>query len=167
MTVHLIVARSRNGVIGREGQLPWKLPEDLAYFKRTTLGHSIIMGRKTWDSLGRPLPGRVNIVISRQPDWQASGAVTAHSLDQALQLAPGNDIFIIGGAQIYQLAMQAQLCHSLHVTEVDTEIDGDAYFAIPDPQQWVETSRTTFPATEERPVGFSIVIYQRASSLAH
>ena len=109
MELKLIYARSRNGVIGRDGQLPWHLPADLAHFKQTTLGQAVVMGRKTWDSLPerfRPLPGRTNIVITRQTGWHAPGALVAHSLEQAMSLCPApGPLWVIGGAEIYAQAL--------------------------------------------------------------
>lgn len=127
--LHLIYARARNGVIGRDGRMPWHLPEDLAHFKRTTLGQPVIMGRKTWESLPaafRPLPGRRNIVITRQADWQAEGAEVAHSLEQAIALCQNEPVaWIMGGAQIYQQALP--LAQQVVVTEIDADFAGDAY----------------------------------------
>ena len=142
MRLHLIFARARNGVIGRDNTLPWHLPEDLAHFKRTTLGCPVIMGRKTWDSLPprfRPLPGRTNVVISRQAQWEQQGALTAPTLQAAL-LACGqaSDVWVIGGAQIYALALP--MAHSAVITELDLEVAGDAFapsFMAP----WQETQR--------------------------
>ena len=129
MQLHLIFARSKNGVIGVDGGLPWHLPEDLAHFKRTTLGCPVIMGRKTWDSLPpkfRPLPGRANVVVTRQADWQAPGALPATSLEQAIALC--GDVphaWVIGGAQLYALALP--LASTAVVTEIDMDIEGDAF----------------------------------------
>ena len=127
--LHLIYARARNGVIGRDGRMPWHLPEDLAHFKRTTLGQPVIMGRKTWEGLPvafRPLPGRRNIVITRQTDWQAEGAEVAHSLEQAIALCQKEPVsWIMGGAQIYQQAQP--LAQQVVVTEIDADFAGDAY----------------------------------------
>ena len=142
MRLHLIFARAANGVIGNKGALPWHLPEDLAHFKRTTLGCPVIMGRKTWDSLPpkfRPLPGRMNVVITRQAGWQAEGAVAAHSLEAAIALCEAHpDVWVIGGAQIYEQALP--LAATVEVTEIDLEVAGDAHapvFAI----DWRETRR--------------------------
>ena len=140
--LNLIFARSLNGVIGREGKLPWHLPEDLAHFKRTTLGWPVIMGRRTWDSLPpkfRPLPGRPNIVVTRQSDWNADGALVAHDLGQALEAcAPAAEVWVIGGAQLYALALPR--ASTVIVTEIDVEIEGDAYAPSLD-DSWVEVSR--------------------------
>ena len=129
MELHLIYARARNGVIGRDNTLPWHLPEDLAHFKRLTLGCPVIMGRKTWDSLPpkfRPLPGRSNIVITRRPDWQSPGATAAHGLEAALALcAQAEHVWVIGGAQIYAQALP--LATTVEVTEIDADFEGDAH----------------------------------------
>ncbi|SMC33642.1 dihydrofolate reductase [Polynucleobacter kasalickyi] len=127
MTISIIVARSKSGVIGINNQLPWHLPADLKHFKAITSGHPILMGRKTWDSLGRPLPNRRNIVISRQTGLDLAGAECFSSLEAAIaacQDAP--EVFIIGGAQIYEQALS--LVDQLIITEVDIEVDGDAFF---------------------------------------
>lgn len=129
MRVNLIYARARNGVIGRDGGLPWHLPEDLAHFKRYTSGCPVIMGRRTWDSLPpkfRPLPGRTNIVITRQPDWSAEGATQVGSLDIALDLCRhAEEVWVIGGAQIYAQALP--LAERAVVTELDLDVPGDAF----------------------------------------
>ena len=157
--IHLIFARASNGVIGRDGRLPWHLPEDLAHFKRTTLGCPVIMGRKTWDSLPpkfRPLPGRLNIVVTRQPHWQTEGAVRAGSLAEALAACADNaDAWVIGGAEIYAQALP--LARSAVVTEIDADFDGDA-FAPEFGPAWVETRRE--PHTSATGLSFSFVTYQ-------
>jgi dihydrofolate reductase len=142
MQLGLIYARARNGVIGNEGGLPWHLPEDLAHFKQLTMGSPVIMGRKTWDSLParfRPLPGRANIVVTRQPGWQAEGASSAASLAEAIALcADAPAAWVIGGAEIFALALP--MAHVAEVTEIDTDIAGDA-FAPPLDSGWKETAR--------------------------
>jgi len=129
MKLGLIYAQSRNGVIGRGGVLPWRLPEDLAHFKRTTLGAPVLMGRKTWDSLPprfRPLPGRRNIVITRDAAWQAPGAERAGTLDEALALGAGAEtVWITGGAEIFRLALPR--AHVAVVTEIDADFEGDTH----------------------------------------
>ncbi|MFN4360731.1 MAG: dihydrofolate reductase [Hylemonella sp.] len=129
MKLHLIFARAANGAIGKNGTMPWHLPEDLAHFKRTTMGAPVIMGRKTWESLPprfRPLPGRTNVVVTRQRDWQAAGTHVAHSLDEALQLCGEvSDAWIIGGAEIYAQALP--LASTAVVTEIEAEFEGDAF----------------------------------------
>ena len=160
--LHLIFARAANGVIGINGTLPWHLPEDMAHFKRTTLGCPVIMGRKTWDSLParfRPLPGRINIVVTRQANWQAEGALRAGSIAEAAALCPADsDAWVIGGAEIYAQALP--LAQSAVVTEIDTAFDGDA-FAPSFDAAWTEASREAH--TSSTGLGFSFVRYLRQS----
>ena len=142
MKLHLIFARAANGAIGKDGVMPWHLPEDLAHFKRTTLGSPVIMGRKTWESLPprfRPLPGRTNVVVTRQRDWQAAGTRVAHSLEEAIQLCgDAGDAWIIGGADIYAQALA--LASTAVVTEIEADFEGDA-FAPQFGPEWKETQR--------------------------
>ncbi len=158
--ITLIAARARNGVIGCNNQMPWKIPGEQAYFKRVTMGHPIVMGRKTWESIGRPLPGRRNIVVTRDRAYTATGADVAASLDDALLLA-GNveQVFIIGGAQLYAAAMP-RASHVL-LTEIDADFDGDTFMPALDRKQWHETSRENHPPTSERVFGYSFVVYER------
>ncbi|ASC65575.1 dihydrofolate reductase [Achromobacter denitrificans] len=155
----LIVAYSTNRAIGRDNALPWKLPGDLAHFKRSTLGSPIIMGRKTWDSLGRPLPGRSNIVISRNPAFSAEGAILVPSLEAAIG-ACGDvaDAYVIGGAQIYAQALP--LAQRVLATEVHAEVEGDAFFPLLPAFQWKETARAPQPA--ENGYDYDFVTYERA-----
>jgi dihydrofolate reductase len=159
MELHLIYARARNGTIGKDGQMPWHLPEDLAHFKRVTLGQPVIMGRKTWDSLParfRPLPGRVNIVVTRQTDWHSDGALRAASMDEALRLCgDAPDAWIIGGAEIYRQA--EPLASTAVVTEIDVDFEGDA-FAPGLGKNWHEIQRESHVAASGLP--FSFVTYQ-------
>jgi dihydrofolate reductase len=158
--LHLIVARARNGVIGDRGGLPWRLPEDLAYFKRTTMGHPIIMGRRTWDSIGRPLPGRLNIVVTRDAHWHAAGALAADSLAQARGLAAGSDrAFVIGGAQLYALALEGDVA-AIHLTQIDADFPGDTTFDLPDPARWREAWREHHPPAGERHFAFDFLRYE-------
>jgi dihydrofolate reductase len=158
--LNLIYARARNGVIGRDNTLPWHLPEDLAHFKRHTLGCPVIMGRKTWDSLPpkfRPLPGRPNIVISRDATWHADGAHSAKTLEDALAWCAGHpEMWVIGGAQIYALALP--LAQRVVVTEIDADFEGDAFAPVLD-AAWAETARDTHTAANGLP--FSFVTYER------
>lgn len=162
MPIHLIYARAANGVIGRDNTMPWHLPEDMAHFKALTQGCPVVMGRKTWDSLPprfRPLPGRRNIVVTRQPDWQADGATRADSLDQALAHCAdaAGPVWVIGGAQIYAQALP--LADQVEVTEIEQEVDGDAYAPELGPE-WVETVRThVVSAANGWPLNF--VTYRR------
>jgi dihydrofolate reductase len=157
--LHLIYARACKGVIGHKGQLPWHLPEDLAHFKRVTLGQPVIMGRKTWDSLPakfRPLPGRLNIVITRQNNWQASGALRADSIPEAMRLCgDAPDAWVIGGAEIYRQA--APMASTAVVTEIDADVEGDA-FAPELGAGWQEMQRE--PHTSASGLVFSFVTYQ-------
>lgn len=140
MNVGLIWAQARDGVIGAHNGIPWRLPEDMAHFKATTLGHPVVMGRRTWDSLPprfRPLPGRRNVVVTRDPRWAAEGAVGAGSVDGALELAAGSPaattVWVIGGGEVYRAALGHAT--TLSVTEVDTEVaGGDTYAPVPGPE---------------------------------
>ncbi|CAB3843556.1 MAG: dihydrofolate reductase [Achromobacter sp.] len=155
----LIVAYSTNRAIGRDNALPWKLPGDLAHFKRSTLGHPIIMGRKTWESLGRPLPGRANIVISRNPAFEAAGATVVATLEAAVAACGDSaEAFVIGGAQIYAQALP--LASRVLATEVHAEVEGDAFFPLLPGFQWRETARAAQPA--ENGYRYDFVTYERA-----
>ncbi|CAN0619227.1 Dihydrofolate reductase type 3 [Burkholderia multivorans] len=161
-TLTLIVARARNGIIGRDNQLPWKLPEDLAFFKRTTMGAPIVMGRKTHESIGRPLPGRRNIVVSRDAARRFDGCDTVTSLSEALALAAQDgapEAFLIGGAQLY--AEGIEHADKLIVTEIDADFDGDATFPAPDPSRWQEVSRDTREAAAPNAFAYAFVVYAR------
>ena len=138
----VIAAVSLNGVIGRDGDLPWHLPEDLRHFRRNTVGHAIIMGRKTWESIGRPLPRRRNIVVTRQRDLSIEGCEVVHSLDEALALAHQEDAEprVIGGASLYAEALPQAT--RLLLTEVQREVDGDTFFPAWRPEDWRESERT-------------------------
>ncbi len=162
MKLSLIVAMSRNGVIGIDNQLPWHLPEDLKYFKSVTMGKPIIMGRKTYDSIGRPLPGRTNIVITRDPSWQAEGVSVAQTLEAALSLgqvacnaAGADEIMVIGGEQIYRMTLPA--ADRLYLTQVDAEVEGDAFFPDIDLDQWQQVSERAPELTDTHPYRFVIL----------
>ena len=166
MEVGVIVAVADNGVIGKNNGLPWRIPQDLQYFKRTTLGKPVIMGRKTFDSIGRPLPGRANIVITRNPDYSAEGARVVSSLDEALALASDialidgvDEAMVIGGAEIYHQAIP--LADRVYYTEVHAEVDGDAVLSGIDWAQWREVSRERHAAEEPNPFDYSFVVYER------
>ncbi len=158
--LHLIYARSRNGVIGRDNALPWRLPEDMAHFKRTTMGNPVLMGRKTWESIPskfRPLPGRLNLVLTRQERWQADGAVRVGSVDEARAQCPsGAVLWVIGGAQIYALAEPH--AGQAVVTEIDADFSGDA-FAPALGAEWRELERT--PNVSSTGLHYSVVKYFR------
>jgi dihydrofolate reductase len=158
--IHMIFARAANGVIGHKNAMPWHLPEDMARFKRLTHGWPVIMGRKTWDSLSpkfRPLPGRTNVVITRQSDWKEAGAETAASLADALaQCASSAEVWIMGGAQIYAQAMP--LADRIEVTEIAENIEGDV-FAPPLGPEWREAAREDHVSVNG--MRFSFVTYQK------
>lgn len=163
----LVVAMAANYTIGRDNQLPWRLPKDLAYFKRVTMGHPIVMGRKTFESIGRALPGRQNIVVTHQPGWSAQGVDVAHSLQQALALAGSganaagvSQVMLIGGAQLFAQALpQAQ---RLYLTWVHAEVQGDTFFPQVDFGQWREVEREDCFADASNPFDYSFVVYDRA-----
>jgi dihydrofolate reductase len=143
--ISMIVARSRNHVIGRDNQMPWKISADLQFFKKVTMGHPLIMGRKTWDSIGRPLPGRRNIVVSRNTELTLPGAEVVNSLDAALEsLSEAPRVFVIGGQQLFTQAFAR--ADRLYLTEIDIEVTGDVFFEIPNPSEWQEVER--IPAVE-------------------
>jgi len=160
MPLHLIYARSRNNVIGKNGDLPWHLPEDLAHFKRTTLGQAVVMGRITWESIPekfRPLPGRQNVVVSRQADYPAAGASVATSLPAALALFPADEVvWLIGGAQLYAQALP--LAAQIVVTAIDADFEGDAFAPVLGPE-WHETERSQH--TSAQGLAYSLVVLQK------
>lgn len=160
MKLNLIFARARNGVIGHNNALPWHLPEDMVHFKRSTLGCPVIMGRKTWDSLParfRPLPGRLNVVVTRQPDWQADGAVVANSLEAACAACPPDSTaWVIGGAELYAQALS--LASTAVVTEIDADYAGDAFAPRFGPE-WRELARESHLSGTG--LSYSFVTYQK------
>ncbi len=141
----LIAALARNRVIGRDNRLPWRLSADLRFFKRTTMGKPLLMGRRTWESIGRPLSGRRMIVLSRDPDYQAPGCTVAHSLEEAVELAGAvPELMVIGGASLYEQTLP--LAERLYLTLVDADIPGDAWFPGWNPQEWQLVWEETHPA---------------------
>ena len=159
--ISIIAAVARNRVIGIHNRLPWRLPADLKYFRRTTLGHAVIMGRKNYESIGRPLPQRLNIVLSSDPGYRAPGCQVAHSLAAALAAA-GDDpeVFIVGGAQVYAQAMP--LAARMYLTLIDAEFAGDAWFPEYDEREWREIARTGHVPEPDNPYRFSFLTLQRA-----
>jgi len=154
----LILARADNGVIGRDGDLPWRLPADLKRFKALTLGHPMIMGRKTFDSLPGLLPERRHIVLTRDRAWTGAGAEVAHDVAGALALADAPVVMVIGGAEIYRLFLP--IAHWIEWTQVHLDAEGDASIAYPDPADWVETAREAHEALDDRPA-YSFVSLRR------
>ncbi|MFL0806232.1 MAG: dihydrofolate reductase [Oceanobacter sp.] len=169
VTCSLIVALARNHTIGLDNDMPWHLPDDLKYFRQQTSGKPVVMGRKTFESIGRPLPKRTNIVITRQSDFQPDGVVVVNSLEQALEVAreaaskaedPNlRDVIIMGGAQIYQQALPC--VDRLLLTEIQAEIAGDTFFPAFDRSQWQEVSRDVRQPCSKNPLPYDFVVYQR------
>ena len=155
--IYLIAAIAANGIIGARGKLPWRLPEDLQHFKKLTLGHPVIMGRRTWESLGKALPGRENIVVTRSKGYEAPGAAVASSLDAALALCAGEPLaFVIGGGELYAAALP--LAAGLVLTEIQRDFEGDARFPDYDRTKWRETQRESHSATDG--MRFDFVFYE-------
>lgn len=167
MDIAIYVAIAANGVIGREGGLPWRLSSDLKRFKADTMGKPVIMGRKTWESIGRPLPGRPNIVVTRDGAYDAPGAEVAGSLEDAIGIAEGlaaglpaaDEICVIGGGEIYRQALP--LAARLHVTHVIAEPEGDTRFPAIDPAEWIEASTLEVPAGEKDSHATRYTVYER------
>ena len=156
--IYLVAAIARNGVIGANGSLPWHLPEDLKHFKKLTLGHPIIMGRRTWESLGKPLPGRENIVVTRRSGYEATGASVAASLEAAVALCAGEPVaFVIGGAELYAAALS--LADGLVLTEIHKDYEGDTRFPEWDRAAWRVSQKETHTAGDG--VRFDFVLYER------
>jgi dihydrofolate reductase len=163
MRLSLIAAVGKNGVIGAGGKLPWKLPADLVHFKQVTMGHPIIMGRKTFESIGRALPGRVNIVVTRQRDYAAPGCVIAASLDEAFERAKeADEVFIIGGAELFRAALPR--AEKLYLTRIDRDFEGDTFFPKLDPALWREVSRREGAVDEQNPYPHTFIELERRTS---
>jgi dihydrofolate reductase len=162
----IIVAMANNRAIGKDNQLLWHLPDDLHYFKRITMGKPIIMGRKTFESIGRALPGRLNIVVSRQQQWQHAGVSVVNSIDAALTLAKAqalldgtDEIMLIGGAELYRAALPK--ADKLYITRVDANIEGDAFFPEIDERHWQEISREDVSASDNNPYDYAFCVLIR------
>lgn len=160
MIVTLVVAMDRNRVIGRDNRLPWRLPDDLAYFKRVTMGRPVVMGRRTFESIGKPLPGRHNIVLSGNPAFEAPGCTVVASLDAAWRAAgDAEEACVIGGTSLFEETLP--IARRIHLTEVDAEVDGDTYFPEYDRSQWAEREVLRHPADERHAYPFRIVVLER------
>lgn len=162
MIISAIVAVAKNGVIGKDNQIPWYLPADLAYFKRTTLGHCILMGRKSFRSIGRPLPKRTNIVITRDPYFTADGVLVAHSLEEALGMAfdAGEiEAFVIGGGVLYEESKD--LWDRIYLTEVEAEPEGDVFFPALDSSEWREVWQERHSADEKNEFAYTFRVLER------
>jgi len=164
MSISIIVAMAKNCTIGVNNTLPWRCPEDLKYFKTLTMGHHMIMGRKTFDSIGKPLPGRTTVVITRNSDLEIGGCLIAHSLKDAIDACAGDEeIFIVGGAELYRQAVT--LVDTLYITEIQQDVEGDAHFPELDKAAWVETSREKRSQETPQPLNYHFVTYRRKSQL--
>lgn len=161
--ISLIVAADENGVIGHQGSLPWKLPADMKFFRETTKGHPVIMGRKTYVSIGRPLPGRQNVVVTRQEDFEAPGCKVVNSLVDAIgvaSMADGNEeIFIIGGGELYREVLPS--ADRVYLTRVHASVEGDTTFPPLDEKVWKEVEAKEYPADEENPQSMTFLTYER------
>jgi dihydrofolate reductase len=167
MVVSIIAAVAANGVIGRDGDLPWRLPADLRFFKHVTMGHHLIMGRKTWDSIGRPLPGRTLVVLTRNPALALPGVRVVHDLPAALAVARAagdREAFVIGGADVFARALP--LADRLYLTRVHAAVEGDVGFPAFDDRAWVEVAREDHAADEQHALAFSICTLERRTGSA-
>lgn len=158
-SITLIAAMGNNGAIGLDGRMPWHLPAELQHFKRTTMGKAIVMGRKTWQSIGRPLPGRQNIVISRNPGFTAAEADVTGSLEAALEVSRTAEVMVIGGGQLYSLALP--FAQRMILTLIDIEPEADTWFPKWDDGQWEQVKEQSFPAEERNGLGYRIVEFSR------
>lgn len=162
MTLSAIVAISSNNVIGKDNDLPWYLPADLKYFKKTTLGHPVIMGRKSYESIGRPLPKRTNIIVTRDPFYISSNILVTHSMEEAISLAEdinNDEVFIIGGAMIYESSLP--YLNRMYITEVQTDIEGDTFFPEWSQEEWRLVSEDHHTADEKNEFDYAFKVYER------
>lgn len=161
--ISLVVAISQNRAIGKDNQLLWHLPEDLKHFKRITSGHSVIMGRKTYESIGKPLPNRRNIIVSRQSDYQVVGTETASSLAHAFKLCENEkEVFIIGGAEIYKQSLP--YADKIYLTLVEAEMDADTFFPSLNDQEWQQTVLDSFEQDDRHPYAFRFLLLERRNA---
>lgn len=159
--ISIIVAMAQNRTIGINNTLPWRCPEDLKHFKSLTMGHHMIMGRKTYDSIGKPLPGRTTVVVTRNPGLKIEGCIVTHSLEQAIAACAGDDeIFIVGGAELYTQALP--LADTIYLTEIQQEVMGDAHFPAFKQQEWREMAREPRAQEIPQPLIYHFVTYQRS-----
>jgi len=161
--ITIIAAMAKNNAIGLNGQMPWHLPGELMHFKETTMGKPIVMGRKTWESIGRPLPGRQNIVVTRNDSYPAPGCDVARSLEEALKLAVGDEIMIIGGGQLYQLSLKAS--DRMILTVVNCEPEADTWFPEWCPDEWRQTSLREEAANERNPYAYQVITWVRKTGV--
>jgi dihydrofolate reductase len=165
MTISMIAALARNGVIGKANDLPWHLPDDMKFFMQTTKGHHVIMGRKNYESLPekfRPLPNRTSIVVTRQRDYNAPGCIVVHQMEEGVKMAEKNgesELFIIGGSEIYKLAMP--IANKLYLTEIDSVIEGDTFFPSYKKESWKEIARQHHTSDDRHQFSFDFVVYKK------
>lgn len=162
MKISLIVATSENDVIGKDGSIPWHIPADLKHFKTLTMGHHIIMGRKTYESIGKPLPGRINIILTKNPGYKADGCIVADSLQKAINIAreqKNSEVFIIGGEEIFKLVLP--MADRVYLTRVHEKFDGDAYLPKLDPVKWKQVSCQVHLRDEQNPYPFDFCVYEK------
>ncbi len=158
--ISLIAAMDENRLIGKNNDLPWRLPADLAYFKKITMGHVIVMGRKTFESIGKPLPGRENVIVTSQQDYKVEGASIVHSIEELLQLdEDSKEVFVIGGAHLYEQTLAH--AHRLYLTEIQEQFEGDAYFPQIDERKWSVASKTEGIKDEKNPYIYYFTVYER------
>lgn len=166
MRTALVVAMARNRVIGRDNRLPWHLPEDLKHFKQVTLGKPVLMGRRTFESIGRPLPGRSNLVLTRDSRWHVAGVIAVHSVAEALERAAGaEELAGIGGAEVFEQLMP--MATRIHLTRVEAEPDGDVLFPALEASQWRETASRAFKADERNPYDMTFITLERRAADGH
>jgi len=162
MIISFIVAASTNNIIGRNNQLPWSLPNDMKFFKNITWAMPVLMGRKSFESLSKPLPGRLNVVITRQKDWKPEGATVVHSVEEAIKVATAadyNEAFIIGGGEIFKEAMP--VADKIYLTRVDVNLEGDAFFPVMNAKEWMMVSEQSFPADEKHAYAYHFQLWER------
>ena len=162
MIISFIVAASTNNVIGKNNQLPWSLPNDMKFFKNITWAMPVLMGRKSFESLGKPLPGRLNVVITRQNNWKPEGATVVHSVEDAIKVATTadyNEAFIIGGGEIFKEAMP--VADKIYLTRVDVNLEGDAFFPVMNPKEWLMVSEQSFPTDEKHAYAYHFQLWER------
>lgn len=157
--ISMIWAMGKNNALGCRNRMPWHLPADFAYFKKITLGKPVIMGRKTYESIGKPLPGRENIIITRDEDFKPEGCITVNSIDGAKAYAAEGEVFIVGGAEIYKAFLP--LAHKLYITEIDHAFEADTYFPEIDYSQWKLVSSQPGPRDEKNPYAYKFLVYER------
>ena len=157
--ISMIWAMGKNNALGCRNRMPWYLPADFAHFKKVTLGKPVIMGRKTYESIGKPLPGRKNIIITRDMDFRPEGCIAVNSIDGAKAYAAEGEVFIIGGAEIYRAFLP--LAHKLYITEIDQAFEADTYFPEIDYSQWKLVSSRLGPRDEKNPYDYEFLVYER------